>query len=125
MAPVILSGVGAFTSRGDLLDRAIVLRLPRLGKRTPKEKLRVDFAKAHPKLLGALLDAAVLALRNQDHAGITGGGYPRQQVRQSHELAAPLQHVAAKIGAFATESVGQGVCRWPRDDKPCVPGMLK
>ena len=64
--PIVLNGIGAFATRGDLLDRVVVLRLPRLEKRRPEAKLRKAFKQAHPKLLGALLDAAVLALRNQD-----------------------------------------------------------
>src|SRR5207247_34130 len=62
--PVILNGINHSITRADLLDRAIVLTLPVI----PDHKRRAEagfwraFEQAHPKILGALLDAVVAAL---------------------------------------------------------------
>jgi hypothetical protein len=62
--PVILNGISQVATRGDLLDRAIVLTLPPI----PEERRRDEatfwkaFTAAQPQLLGALLDATVVGL---------------------------------------------------------------
>ena len=63
--PVILNGIEAFVTRGDLMDRSIILYLPPLrnGYRTEAE-FWASFSQAAPGILGALLDAVVEALRN-------------------------------------------------------------
>jgi len=64
--PVILNGIEELATRSDLLDRAILLTLPRI----PKEKRREEkefwasFSEAKPRILGALLDAVSTALAN-------------------------------------------------------------
>jgi hypothetical protein len=64
--PVILTGIEELATRPDLLDRCILTYLPAI----PEDKRRVesailrDFDAAHPRILGALLDAAVAGLRN-------------------------------------------------------------
>jgi len=66
MRPVILTGIDDLATRADLLDRAIILNLPRIkpeDRRTEKE-LFMAFKAAKPRLLGALLDAVVTGLRN-------------------------------------------------------------
>jgi hypothetical protein len=65
--PVILNGIEELATRGDLLDRAIVIYLPSI----PEEQRRLeatlwqDFDAQHPKILGALLDAVSSALRDR------------------------------------------------------------
>jgi len=65
--PVILNGIGDIVTRPDLLDRSIVIQLPIIpeDKRRQESDLNRAFDKARPRILGALLDAAVCALRNQ------------------------------------------------------------
>jgi len=65
MRPVILTGIDDIVVRADLLDRAIIVRLPQFaGERKPEKQLWQDFAVAHPALLGVLLSAVCEAMRN-------------------------------------------------------------
>lgn len=70
--PIILNGIGDVADRPDLTDRAVILTLPVLSRRDPttgkrrrkNEKiLMAQFEAAHPRILGALLDAVAGALR--------------------------------------------------------------
>jgi hypothetical protein len=63
--PVLLMSIEDIASRSDLLDRTIVLTLPTIpeSERRTKEQVWEGFRKAHPRILGALLDAAAHALR--------------------------------------------------------------
>lgn len=66
MRPIIINGIDPIITRGDLLDRSIMLELPSLaGKYKTESDLWADFEKARPRILGALLDAVSCALRNQ------------------------------------------------------------
>jgi putative DNA primase/helicase len=63
--PMVLTGINEVTTRGDLADRTIVVRLeaiPESGRRTAAE-MREEFEYAHPRVLAGLLDTIVLALR--------------------------------------------------------------
>jgi hypothetical protein len=64
MRPTLLTGIEELTTRGDLLDRAILLHLPaiRAGRRRAEAEFWEDFGKAYPGLLAALLDLLVRAL---------------------------------------------------------------
>ena len=64
--PVVLNGITEVATRGDLLDRGLVLNLPAIKRYVPEERLWAAFRKAHPGILGALLDAAVCALAHVD-----------------------------------------------------------
>jgi hypothetical protein len=68
--PVIANGIDDIATRPDLRDRSIVLSLPSLDERhrRTEEELRVAFASAHPAILGALLEAAAVGLRNLPNA---------------------------------------------------------
>ena len=64
--PIIFTGIEEVGTRGDFLDRCLLITLPAIEKtrrKTEKEFLR-EFQAAHPLILGALLDAASLALQN-------------------------------------------------------------
>lgn len=65
--PIILNGIEEIATRGDLLDRAIILYLPSIpaDKRQPEASLWATYETARPALLGALLDAVSMALRNE------------------------------------------------------------
>ena len=73
MRPVILNSIEELVVRGDLVDRAIILTLLQLAKqlRRPEKKLWADFNTAHPRILGALLDAVATALKNEPSVKIT------------------------------------------------------
>jgi hypothetical protein len=64
--PIMLAGIPSdLAERDDLASRAIVLELPMLSDEEIKyeEELWVDFEEARPRILGALLDGIVGALR--------------------------------------------------------------
>ncbi len=63
--PVVFTAIEDVASRGDLLDRCIVLNLPAIpeDKRRPEAELWAAFEAARPRLLGALLSAVSGALR--------------------------------------------------------------
>jgi hypothetical protein len=62
--PLLLTGIEEVATRGDLLDRALILFLPRIGRRErrPEDELWEEFYEARPRLLGALLEAAAAAV---------------------------------------------------------------
>jgi hypothetical protein len=66
--PIIMNGIENIITRPDLLDRSIYITLPQIPaeKRSPEAKLLTEFEEKKPKILGALLDAAVIALQNED-----------------------------------------------------------
>lgn len=66
--PMILNGIEDVVTRQDLLDRSIYLNMPRIpdGRRRPEAVLVKHFEQIHPKILGALLDAAVIGLQRID-----------------------------------------------------------
>jgi hypothetical protein len=66
--PVLLNGIDEVVTRGDLLDRAIVITLPRIEQdaRETERDFWTDFRHDAPFLLGALLDAVVRALKNSN-----------------------------------------------------------
>lgn len=68
MRPVLLNGIEELATRGDLLDRAIILYLPAIPgeKRRTGEALWREFEQARPSLFGALCDVVQTALRNVD-----------------------------------------------------------
>ena len=63
--PIILNGISAVATRGDLLDRAVVVTLPPIPDHLRKDETRFwkDFHDVQPRLLGALLDAVACGLR--------------------------------------------------------------
>jgi hypothetical protein len=67
MRPVMMSSITDIITRGDLLDRAIVVTLPVLPERDrlPEAELWRRFADLAPSILGALCDAVVSALARQ------------------------------------------------------------
>jgi len=62
--PIIINAIGDVVTRSDLLDRSLVLELPRIAdqSRRTEEEFWADFDVAHPRILGALLDAVAGAL---------------------------------------------------------------
>jgi hypothetical protein len=69
---VVLNGIENFVVRGDLADRAVTISLPRIseGRRRTEREIRARFEGARPRILGALLDAVVLVLRERAHVAV-------------------------------------------------------
>ena len=65
MRPIVLNGIDVGISRGDLLDRAIVLTLPSISRaeRMTEQAFWQSFEAAKPRVLGALLDGVACGLR--------------------------------------------------------------
>lgn len=63
--PAILNGIEDFATRGDLVERSIILRHPPIsdGQRQLDADLWATFEKSKPKLLGAILDRISAGLR--------------------------------------------------------------
>ncbi len=66
--PVIVNGIDQIATRHDLLDRSLIITLPVIpdGERKDEKTFWPAFKEAQPKILGALLDAVVVGLRNID-----------------------------------------------------------
>ena len=62
--PIILNGIDAVATRGDLLDRSIVLDLPRIpeSERMRDKDLVERLERLQPSILGLILDATVMGL---------------------------------------------------------------
>jgi hypothetical protein len=62
--PIILNAIEDVAVRADLVDRSIIVSVPPLedSRRKPEREFWDDFEKAHPFILGALCEAASLAL---------------------------------------------------------------
>ncbi len=70
MRPVILTGITELATKPDLLDRTLRIELPLIppDKRRPVAEVEATFARVAPRVLGALLSAVSMALR--DHAQV-------------------------------------------------------
>lgn len=64
--PVIVTGIEELATRGDLLDRSLIVTLPKIpeDQRRPESEIWREFEEARPRLLGALYVAVSAALRN-------------------------------------------------------------
>jgi len=65
----MLNGITGTGSRADFLDRCIILSLPRItgGNRRIESEIDAGFAAAHGAILGAILDAVAVGLRELPH----------------------------------------------------------
>jgi hypothetical protein len=66
MRPVVLNGIEDVATRGDLLERAVLLSLPPIpdDRRRTEREFKAAFEAARPRILGALLTAVAGALRD-------------------------------------------------------------
>jgi DNA primase len=64
--PVLLNGISALGSRGDLLERSLIINLPAIAEeqRMSEKQLVREYEEALPRILGGLLNAASTALAN-------------------------------------------------------------
>jgi hypothetical protein len=65
MRPIATTGIDDYVTRGDLADRAIVVRLDPIleDHRRTEQEILAEFEAARPKIFGALLDAVAHGLR--------------------------------------------------------------
>lgn len=72
--PVLLNGITNTASRGDLQERSLIIELPSIPKHRRRREAGFwrDFGEAHPRILGALLDAVSGALANVDKVELEG-----------------------------------------------------
>jgi hypothetical protein len=77
MRPIILNGIDSLTERSDLADRALIFNLKQLrdNKRQPEREFWQGFEQARPRILGALLNAVSMGLRNQENVKLLS--FPR------------------------------------------------
>jgi DNA polymerase-1 len=75
--PVVFNGIEELARRSDLLDRCLLLYLPKLprGQRQKEKLFWLRFEAARPRILGCLLDGVVAALRAGDSLDL--GPLPR------------------------------------------------
>ncbi|MCC5906016.1 MAG: hypothetical protein JJU13_07420 [Balneolaceae bacterium] len=66
--PIILNGIDDIATRGDLLDRSIVINLPAIPQEQRKDETKFwnDFEALRPKIIGALLHGLSYGLKYQD-----------------------------------------------------------
>lgn len=64
--PVMLTSIEEVATRSDLLDRCLIVWLPSIPeeRRRPEAQMMVAFEAARPRIMGALLDAVSVALRD-------------------------------------------------------------
>jgi hypothetical protein len=64
--PAIINGISDLVVSGDLLERTVILTLPTIKPEERRDIADMDseFAKVHPRILGAVLSAVSVALRN-------------------------------------------------------------
>jgi hypothetical protein len=134
MRPVILNGIEDLATRGDLLDRSIVVTLPAIREedRRTEEEVWAEYERCRPRVLGALLDAVATGLKNLPMVEV--GKLPRMadfarwvtacepalsweprsflnsylgNVRDSNELALADSPLVTPLRRFFEESVGK------------------
>ena len=67
MRPVILNGIDEVITRSDLLDRSLLIHLPRLETRFDEASFWTEFERERPLIIGAILDSVTAALKSIDH----------------------------------------------------------
>jgi len=97
--PILMNGIEELATRGDLLDRGILLWLPQIEEkdRRPDDELAEDFQAALPGILGALYDAVAAALKGQ--ATVKLSSYPSMAQFAKWAIAAE-QHLGWQLGSF-------------------------
>lgn len=101
--PVILTAIEDIATRGDLLDRALIVRLRAIpeSERRAEDELWADFEAARPALVGALCDAASLALRRLE--AVRSERHELTRMADFH-----LWSLAAELAFIGTVSFDEG-----------------
>src|SRR5262249_1894502 len=90
--PIILNGIEDIGTRSDLLDRSLIVELPRIEPNAllTEDVFRRDFERARPRILGALLDAVSAALRRLPTVKRAATEWPRMADFAQWAVAAEL-----------------------------------
>jgi hypothetical protein len=75
--PIILNGISVNVTAQDLLDRSLHIELPPVQTRLQSREVDENFANAHAKIVGAVLDQFVSALRVLGRVEIANADKPR------------------------------------------------
>jgi hypothetical protein len=75
--PIMINGIAVVVTAQDLLDRCVHLDLPPVERRRTEQELKNEFARAQPRLVGALLDLFVRALAELPNVEIGPSELPR------------------------------------------------
>jgi hypothetical protein len=70
--PIILNGIDDIAGNADLADRALIVMLPQVPdeERIPEKTFWRDFFEAQPRILGALMEAVSMGVRNIDRVKV-------------------------------------------------------
>ena len=68
--PIVMNGIDSIATRGDLLDRAILIPVGRPEKRLAERDLWTQFESARPQMFGAICDALAIGLQNLPNVSI-------------------------------------------------------
>jgi hypothetical protein len=119
--PIIINGIDDLVTRHDLLSRAVVLNCPTFNEddRRPDDEFWVAFEAAHPRILGALLDAIVGGLATLPSVGKMT--LPRMATFGRWGEAVS-RHLGRKAGAFLDAFLGnqQSASAELLEDSPLV-----
>jgi hypothetical protein len=103
--PLVLNGIEEIGTRADMLDRSIVLHLPTIedARRMSETEFKLAVGAVLPAVLGTLLDAVSVALRNLAavRAHKPEGGWPRM-VDFAQWVTAAEESLGMKKGEFLT-----------------------
>jgi hypothetical protein len=88
--PVVVNSIDDVITRGDLLDRAVVIAAPPIANVRDEEQLDGEFRERQPRILGALLDAVSSAIRR----------YPRVKLEKLPRMADFAKWAAAAAPAL-------------------------
>ena len=106
--PIILNGIEDVATRGDLLERSIVLRHPAIAEadRKLEADLWADFDEAKPRLLGAILDRVSTGLKALPSVDKSRPAAHGRRLRLRHGLRNGDEGTAAIPGSVPGESGG-------------------
>jgi hypothetical protein len=104
--PCILNGIEEVATRGDLMDRSLIIELPEIPKkkRMPEKAFWKDFKQFQPGIIGYFLDALVGAMGNVDD--VNADDLPRMADFAQWSIAAevPLGYEEGAFRAAYTEN---------------------
>ena len=75
--PQIMNGISEVATRGDILDRALLVNLPVIEEYREEADVWAEFHEAHPGILGALLDATSAGLKSIESGEAIADKLPR------------------------------------------------
>jgi hypothetical protein len=99
--PIILNGISVNVTAQDLLDRSLHIELPPVRTRLQSREVEERFADSHARIVGALLDQFVAALRVLSSVEIQDADKPRM-VDFAYLGEAVYQANGDEAGAFVT-----------------------